>query len=236
MDLRIVLTLDLKPAQFLHLLSTLNNQSNNSFLPQIISTAAVVASCSASGIGHVLPSVRSFPVVRYAPFYNFPNGVRSIHAVAPAFPAPIAAPAFPAPVPAFAPAPVPSPVFTGPALAPALPAPVFGPHFLPRIAPAPVAYPAAPLFARALPALPAAPFSPIVRAVAPAVTAFAPAPHFAPAPAPHFVPAPAPHFIPAPAPTPLAVARVPFGLPYAHSFAAPAPWPPAPHFKQIAWK
>lgn len=166
--------------------------------PQIITTIGLIASCNASGFA--VPAIRAGPIVRYAPFYNFPNTARSIHAISPAFPA--VAPAFPAP-------PVAAPVVA--------PAPLFAPY-QPRFVPGP-----APVFPRALPF---APFSPIVRAVAaplPApVPAFpAPAPVY-PAPAPVF-PAPAPVF---PAPVPAFPPPTPVFPGFAPAAVGPAP-PPA---------
>lgn len=202
---------------------------NKLFYLQIIAVATVIASCNASGLGHLFrPSV-----VRYAPFYSFPNGVRSIHAVlpppvpAPVLPAPaFAAPVFPAPLPAIAP--VPAPVLPAPAFAPAIPAgapaPLFTNYF-PRFAPLPAPALPAPVFARAaFPAYPSVPFSPIVRAVAPAVQAVAPPPVFAPAPLP----------------APFAVAKTFSVSSYPHlhlynKFLAPTPLQPAPLLKQ-AWK
>ncbi|XP_069359275.1 cyclin-dependent kinase inhibitor 1C-like [Maniola hyperantus] len=208
----------------------------------VFSAIAIIASCEASGVGHFVPAVKSIPVVRYAPFYSFPNGVRSIHAVLPAVappPAPVfrafaPAPVLPAPVAAPV-LPAPPPLFPRVYAAPAYPAPVFRTQFLPAPLPPPVAAPA-PVFAHAIPApapvypaLPrfapnpsyslgpifsgAVPFSPIVRAVAPAVL---------PAPAPVY---PAPVFGPAP-------------ISFARSVAYPAPAPFLPaHIKhEQAWK
>ncbi|VVD01320.1 unnamed protein product [Leptidea sinapis] len=191
----------------------------------IISVAAVIASCQASGVGHFLPhahvaAVKSFPVVRYSPFYSFPTPVRSIHTISPGFPAvapalaaapilppPLPAQVVPAPVfnaplpvaPPVWPAPAPAPVFPAPAV-PVAPPPVFAPAY-PRFAPVP----AAPIYARPVPAFNVAPFSPIVRPVA----------------AP-FPPAVA-------VPEPVAIAK---HIPY--SFGAPVL--PAPVYKQFAWK
>ncbi|KAM3966317.1 cuticular protein hypothetical 20 [Aphomia sociella] len=201
--------------------------------------AAIIASCNASGIGHLIPAVKSVPIVRYAPFYNFPGPVRSIHAIAPAV-AP--APFVPAPAPV-----LPPPVFSAPAIAPALPAFAPAPALhVPPVAPAPFFAPAVPRFApvapapavfpaplaRVVPSLPAVPFSPIVRPVAPLAAPALPAPVFAPAVAP------APYF----APAPIAVAKTPLISPYANhlhlynKFLTPAPVAPAPLVKQLLWK
>ncbi|XP_045766266.1 leucine-rich repeat extensin-like protein 3 [Maniola jurtina] len=205
----------------------------------VLSAIAIIASCEASGIGHFAPAVKSIPVVRYAPFYSFPNGVRSIHAVLPAVaspPAPVfrafaPAPVLPAPVAAPV-LPAPPPLFPRVYQAPAFPAPVFRTQFLPAPIPAPLPPPApvfAPASAPVYPALPrfapnpsysvgpiftgAVPFSPIVRAVAPAVL---------PAPAPAY---PAPVYAPAP-----------IGFARSVAYPAPAPFLPA-HIKyEQAWK
>ncbi|XP_039755684.1 predicted GPI-anchored protein 58 [Pararge aegeria] len=224
-----------------------------SLLRLVVSTIAIIASCEASGFGHVVPAIKSTSVVRYAPFYSFPNGVRSIHAVLPAvapvapvvrafapaplLPAPVAAPVLPAPPPLFParvlPAPAfPAPVFRTPFIpAPIpvpLPAPVFAPapvfpHSIPAAAPVYPAFPrfgpiptlsAAQFYARPVPAVSTVPFSPIVRAVAPAVL---------PAPAPVY---PAPVFAPSP-----------YGLTRTVAYPAPAPFLPAPLIKHAqAWK
>ncbi|CAK1586239.1 unnamed protein product [Parnassius mnemosyne] len=152
-------------------------------LAKVIFISTIIASCQASGIGHYVPAVRSFPVVRYAPFFNFPNAVRSIHAVAP--PLPAFAPAPPAPAPLL-PAPLSAPVLPPPALpAPYLPATAFAPApALPAPLPAPVL--PAPAFATAYaPAFravaPAAPFvAPVLPKIAPALPVLPSAPAVAP--------------------------------------------------------